>query len=87
MEKLRDYLLGSKFTIYTDNNSLAYVEKSKLGAAQIRWLSELALFDFDIKYRSGKLNQGADVWAIVPWQMMKFLATLKVTGTKLYHML
>ena len=24
-EKLRDYLLGSKFTIYTDNNPLAYV--------------------------------------------------------------
>ena len=28
-EKLRDYLLGSKFTIYTDNNQLAYVKESK----------------------------------------------------------
>ena len=28
--------------------------------AQIRWLSELAIFSFDIKYRSGKLNQAAD---------------------------
>ena len=59
-EKLRDYLLGSKFTVYTDNNPLAYVKESRLGAAQIRWLSELALFNFDIKYRSGKLNQAAD---------------------------
>ena len=59
-EKLRDYLLGSKFTIYTDNNPLAYIKESKLGVAQIRWLSELALFDFDIKYRSGKSNQAAD---------------------------
>ena len=59
-EKLMDYLLGSKFTVYTDNNPLAYVKESKLGVAQIRWLSELALFDFDIKYRSGKLNQAAD---------------------------
>ena len=52
-EKPRDYLLGSKFTVYTDNNPLAYVKESKLGVAQIRWLSKLALFNFDIKYRSG----------------------------------
>ena len=38
-EKFRDYLLGSKFTVYTDNNPLAYVKESKLGVAQIRWLS------------------------------------------------
>ena len=31
-EKFRDYLLGSKFTVYTDNNPLAYVKESKLGA-------------------------------------------------------
>ena len=59
-EKLRDYLLGSKFIIYTDNIPLAYIKKSMLQLAQIQWLSELALFDFDIKYRSGKLNQAAD---------------------------
>ena len=59
-EKFRDYLLGSKFTVYTDNNPLAYVKESKLGVAQIRWLSKLALFDFDIKYRSDKSNQAAD---------------------------
>ena len=44
-EKLWDYLLGSKFTVYTDNNPLAYVWDSKLGVVQIRWLSELMLFD------------------------------------------
>ena len=58
--KLRDCLLGSKFTMYTDNNPLAYIKESKLGVAQIRWLSELAFFDYDIKYISGKLNQAAD---------------------------
>ena len=45
-EKFRNYLLGSRFTVYTDNNPLAYVKESKLGVAQIRWLSELALFGF-----------------------------------------
>ena len=29
MEKLRAYVLGSKFTIYTENNPLAYVKESK----------------------------------------------------------
>ena len=60
-EKFRDYLLGSKFTVYTDNNPLAYIQTSKLGVSQIHWLSELALFDFNIIYRSGRSNQAADV--------------------------
>ena len=51
---------GSKFTMYTDNNPLAYIRESKLGLAQIRWLSELVLFDSDIKYRTGKLNKAVD---------------------------
>ena len=49
-DKFKDYLLGSKFTVLMDNNPLCYVKTSKLGASQIRWLSDLALFDFDIKY-------------------------------------
>ena len=59
-EKFRDYLIGSKFTVLTDNNPLTYVCTSCLGMSQIRWLSDLALFDFDIKYRVGKSNQAAD---------------------------
>ena len=43
MEKLRDYLLGSKFTTYADNNPFVYVMKSKVGANQIWCLIELVL--------------------------------------------
>ena len=60
-EKFKDYLIGSWFTILTDNNPLTYVCTSLLGAAQIRWLSDLALFEFKIKCRAGKSNQAADV--------------------------
>ena len=60
-DKFKDYLLGSKFTVFTDNNPLCYIESSKLAAAQIRWLSELTLYDLDIVYRSGKSNLVADV--------------------------
>ena len=59
-DKFKDYLLGSKFTVFTDNNPLCYIKSSKLGAAQIRWLSELALYDFDIVYRSEKSNLVTD---------------------------
>ena len=65
-EKFRDYLLGSKFTVYTDNNPLAYIQTSKLGASQIHWLSKLALFDFNIIYRSGKFNQATDALSRCP---------------------
>ena len=34
-EKFQDYLLGLQFQVYTDNNLLAYVQESKLGASQI----------------------------------------------------
>ena len=59
-DKFKDYLLGSKFTVFTDNNPLCYIRSSKLGATQIRWLSELALYDFDIVYRTGKSNLVTD---------------------------
>ena len=67
-EKFRDYLLGLKFTVYTNNNPLAYIQTSKLGASQICWLIKLALFDFNIIYRSGKSNQAADAlsWYLEP---------------------
>ena len=64
--KFKDYLLGSKFTVFTDNNPLCYIKSSKLGAAQIRWLSELALYDFDIIYRSGKSNLVMDALSFHP---------------------
>ena len=58
--------MGSQFTAYTDNNPIAYIKESKLGLAQIRWLSKHVLFDFDIKYRIGKSNQAADTLSHCP---------------------
>ena len=64
--KFRDYFLGSKFTVYTGNNPLTYVQTSKLGASQIHWFSKLALFNFNIICRSGKTNQVADALSQCP---------------------
>ena len=67
MEKFRDYLLGLQFQVYTDNNPLTYIMESKLGASQIRWLSELALFNFVIKYWTGWSNRAADALSCCPF--------------------
>ena len=67
-EKFSDYLLGSVFTAYTDNNPLTYVLGSaKLDAAGHRWVAELANYHFSICYRSGKLNLDADPLSRIIW--------------------
>lgn len=65
-EKYRDYLLGAKFTILTDNNPLCYLQTAKLGAVEQRWAAQLALFDFKIEYRPGASNGNADALSRLP---------------------
>ena len=65
-DKFKDYLLGSKFTVFTENNPLCYIKSSELGAAQICWLSELALYNFDIVNRTGKSNLVTDALSRPP---------------------
>ena len=59
-DKFRDYLLGSSFVVYTDNNPLSYLKSAKLDATEMRWVSQLAQFNFTVKYRSGQSNRSAD---------------------------
>lgn len=69
-EKFREYLLGAKFTVYTDNNPLSYLQTAKLGAVEQRWASQLALFDFDLKYRPGVMNRNADALSRLPGRVV-----------------
>ncbi|MCG8077519.1 MAG: hypothetical protein JAY75_14940, partial [Candidatus Thiodiazotropha taylori] len=60
-EKFHDYLYGTHFEVYTDNNPLTYVfSTAKLDATGHRWLAELTNYNFTITYRSGKKNADAD---------------------------
>ena len=65
-EKFRGYLLGHHFTVFTDNNPLSHWVTAKFGAVEQRWVAELAAFDFDVKYRSGKSNVNADCLSRYP---------------------
>ena len=61
-ERFSDYLKhGPPFQVFTDNNPLTYVLTSaKLNATGLRWVADLAEFQFSIKYRPGKMNADAD---------------------------
>ena len=65
-EKFRGYLLGSRFKVLTDNNPLRYLNTAKLAAVEQRWVAQLGMFDFEIEYRSGKINQAADALSRMP---------------------
>ena len=39
---------------------IPYIQIGKLGESQIHWLSELALFNYNIIYRLGRTNRAAD---------------------------
>lgn len=65
-EKFREYLLGHKCTVFTDNNPLSHLASAKLGATEQRWAAQLAVFDFDIRYKPGKSNINADALSRQP---------------------
>ncbi|KAL4282814.1 hypothetical protein GQ457_16G014550 [Hibiscus cannabinus] len=59
--KWRQYLLGRKFTIYTDQQALKNLQTQVIQTPeQQKWLSKLLGYDFDILYRPGKSNAAAD---------------------------
>lgn len=61
LKEWRHYLLGTKFTVYTDHNSLKYLQSQPhLSARQVRWTEFLQQFDIDLQYKPGKSNVVAD---------------------------
>lgn len=61
-DRFRDYLYyAPHFTVYSDNNPLCYVLTTpRLDATRLRWISELADFNFSVKYKPGPKNRDAD---------------------------
>ncbi len=59
--KFRHYLLGKKFLLRTDHNSLTWLFRFKHPEGQLaHWLEELCQYDFDIEHRAGKHNSNDD---------------------------
>lgn len=78
-EKFKDNLYGAKFEILTDNNPLCYLQStSKLGTVEQRWAAQLAIYNFEIKYRTGKTNQAADALSRLPRQGTEITAKVSM---------
>ena len=67
-DQFYEYLYGNTFDVYTDNNPLTYVLISaKLDACGQRWVSAIALMNFQIHYKPGKTNIDADALSRILW--------------------
>ncbi|MCH87507.1 hypothetical protein A2U01_0008378, partial [Trifolium medium] len=57
----RPYLLGRKFIVSTDQKSLKQLMQQRIVTVeQQNWAAKLLGYDFEIIYKQGKLNRGAD---------------------------
>lgn len=68
LHQFRDYLYyAPNFKVFTENNPPIYVLFSeKLNATSLRWIGELADFNFTIHYRPRKASIDADALSRMP---------------------
>ena len=82
-EQFGDHLFyAPSFTVYTDNNPLTYVmTTAKLNATGHRSVAALADFNFNIKYRPGRVHRDADLFS----RMKTNLTLLSMSALKKQH--
>uniref|UniRef100_A0A1Y1N2I4 RNA-directed DNA polymerase n=3 Tax=Photinus pyralis TaxID=7054 RepID=A0A1Y1N2I4_PHOPY len=78
VKKFSHYLIGNKFTLYTDHKPLTYLFGDKRGVPQMaasrvqRWAVYLNDFHFEIKYVKGTDNFSADCMSRLPLQCNEY---------------
>ena len=67
-KEFHEYLYGSQFQAYTDNNPLTYVlTMAKLDVTGHRWVAALSNYTFSIIYKPGKGHTDADALSHIKW--------------------
>jgi hypothetical protein len=76
LAKFRQYLVGARFVVKSDHNSLKYLlEQKDLNERQQKWVRRIQAYDFDIEFVKGKNNVVADALSRRP----SILAIIGVT--------
>ena len=61
LAKFKQYLVGAKFIVRIDHDSLKYfLEQKDLNERKQKWVSKIQAYDFDIEFVKGKNNVVAD---------------------------
>ena len=61
LAKFRQYLVGNRFRVRADHNSLRFfLEQKQLQERQQKWISKIQAYDFDMEYVKGKNNVVVD---------------------------
>ena len=67
LANFRQYLVGNKFVVKTDHNSLRhFLTQKDLNERQQKWVRKIQDYDFDIEYVKGKNNIVADALSRIP---------------------
>ena len=67
-DRFHEYVYGSEFDVYTDNNPLTYINRTaKLDAVGQRWVAALASYMFNMHYQTGKTNTATDALSHIKW--------------------
>jgi hypothetical protein len=57
LAKFRKYLVGVRFVVKSDHNSLKYfLEQKDLNERKHKWVNRIQAYDFDIEFVKGKNN-------------------------------
>jgi hypothetical protein len=61
LAKFRKYLVGARFVVNSDHNSLKYLlEQKDLNERQQKWVRKIQAYEFDIEFIKGKNNVVVD---------------------------
>lgn len=81
MEKWRPYLLGWRFIIQPDHQSLKYLMKQRiLTPLQKKFITKLLSYDFEVQYKKGKENATTDALSRLPRSPITVQAALIITS-------